>query len=499
MHNELGFSPREVARLLTTHWKVWALPALAGFVLAAGYALITPRSWRATQGLLVRSEAAGFTEQRLGKFTDLAEMKTVQETVLEVARSESVVEETLRQVGPPPAWFRFSTWPTKQDVADFRQALRLTPPGGAEFGKTEVFYFEVLDKSVERAGLLVDALAQQVDRRLRELRNQRAESMIAELRNGAEQAASRLGEVSLRLERFEGSMGADLPDLRSLISPIGGPGESAQRVLAIEAELRRYEGERRQLTALLSTVQAATANPHLLLATPNSLLASQPSLQRLKDGLVDARLTVARLSGARTDSHPLVVAARESESHVGARLRQELPTALAGIELDLANNASRMTELSAELDNVLRRSAKISRHRTEYAELVAAVENQTQLTESARKQLADAEALRGGASTASILERIDGVESGLKPVGPGRTVVAATGGLAGGLLGMSVLFVFFSAPAPQPPAKRPAMEATDFGVRGRCATSPTSFATSPGNYAGSSSSYAGYSTSAAAR
>ena len=77
-------------------------------VLAGAYSLVAPRKWEATQALIVRPEAASVSEERIGKFSDLSEMKTLQETILELAKSQSVVQATLRR-----------SWPAQQ----------LPPPG----------------------------------------------------------------------------------------------------------------------------------------------------------------------------------------------------------------------------------------------------------------------------------------------------------------------------------------------------------------------------------
>jgi uncharacterized protein involved in exopolysaccharide biosynthesis len=76
--DELSLNPAELAGILRTHLKWWAIPAIACAALAAAYALVAPREWRATQTLTVRPEAASISEQRLGKFSDLSEMKVLQ-------------------------------------------------------------------------------------------------------------------------------------------------------------------------------------------------------------------------------------------------------------------------------------------------------------------------------------------------------------------------------------------------------------------------------------
>src|SRR6478735_7961877 len=102
--------PADFIRLLRTHIRWWAVPAVVFAVLAGAYSLVAPREWRATQALIVRPESASVSEERLGKFADLSEMKTLQETILELAKSQSVVQATLREVGPPSGCRNASQW-----------------------------------------------------------------------------------------------------------------------------------------------------------------------------------------------------------------------------------------------------------------------------------------------------------------------------------------------------------------------------------------------------
>lgn len=431
--NSPSLTPALLLRILQRRRRLLVAPAIAGAVLAALLTLVAPRDWKAEQGILIRSDAAGYADQRLGKFTDLAEMKTVQETLLELARSQSVVTAVYEEV--------YGEAPSRQDVADFRDKLRLTPPGGAEFGKTEVFYIGVLNPNRDRAIRLVEVLTAQLDERLNQLRDERAASMVAEVERSVAVAREQLHTQAQKLAAFERSVGADLIELRHLTSPNGGQSELGQSLLAIDSERRQVVDRRRQNEALLADLRSAADDPTRILATPDALLSSQPGLRRLKDGLVDAQLAVARTAGTRTVSHPLVAAARKAQEAVQRELLLELPSAIAGVELELEVAASRERELASLIGGLRDHSADLAGRRSEYAELVANVEGQTAVLEKALKQLADAKAHRAGANTASLLARIDGVETGANPVGPGRTVVTAAGGLAGLILGAVLVFV----------------------------------------------------------
>ena len=47
----------------------------------------------------------------------------------------------------------------------FRDCVDMRPPGGAEFGKTEVFYLTIRDTNRDRASALVVALCGQLESR----------------------------------------------------------------------------------------------------------------------------------------------------------------------------------------------------------------------------------------------------------------------------------------------------------------------------------------------
>ncbi len=93
-------SPKEFIRILAIRWRLWFVPALVVSLGAAIYALTYRDTWEASQALIVRNEAVN-NDRGLGKFTQPEEMKTIQETLLEIARSRGVLEAALKQVGPP--------------------------------------------------------------------------------------------------------------------------------------------------------------------------------------------------------------------------------------------------------------------------------------------------------------------------------------------------------------------------------------------------------------
>jgi polysaccharide biosynthesis transport protein len=386
--------------------------------------------------------SAGVSEDRLGKFLDLSEMKTLQETILELARSQSVVQATLMAVGAPRRYRRGAEWPTSLDVEDFRDAFDMRPPGGAEFGKTEVFYISIRDSDRQRASALVAALCSQLEPRMQHLRGQRAQGMVAELERTVVMAESDLAAQTQCLSEFEARIGADLAELRNLNADLGGQSEVAQELQAIEAERRANEARHQENQRLLRLLTAAQHDPQQLLATPTSLLQSQPAVSQLKNALVEAQIRRSNLLGSRSEKHPLVRAAREAEELIIRQLHDELAVATRALDVDIELNATRERALADRWNSARERLARLAGARAEYSNLLTSVANHTRLVEAARKNLADARARQSGARSASVISRIDGVEAGVRPMGPRRATIVAAGGLGGLILGFGLIFLF---------------------------------------------------------
>jgi len=447
-------SPREFARILTVHAKRWLVPAAVVAALVAVYAVLRPDTWEASQALIVRNKAAN-NQQGPGKFGHVDEMKTVQETILELAKSRGVLAAALVEVGPPAGHNGKAPWPGERDVADLREALRIKPPKGAEFGKTEVFYVKVRSKDRARAVALATAMVDELTERFQKLLDDRAGSMIGELEKAVALAAADLKQSTRQLAELERAVGSDLSELRILHESPAGNSDLRQKVVELENELRQAETDRHAKAELLGLLKSVPANGHRLQALPSRLLESHATLRQLSEGLGRARLTTSNLLGRMSKEHPTVRAAEAAEAEILRDLSSELANAISIAEVELGLADARVELLTGQLGDVRSRFDRLAGLRAEYANLVAQTQNRTQLLESARRTLADARASQAAARTASRIARIDRPDTGTRPVGPSRAVLVAFGLVGGLLAGWGVLFVTIPSPGRIDPAGAP--------------------------------------------
>ena len=307
-HRHSASTPADVIKLLKANRRSWLLPMVIVAVAAFAYSLVRPATWEASQALTVRDEAAG--GDRPGKFHVVEDMKTVQETILELAKSHSVLAATLKQAGPQNDGADRLTSPTDQDVAALQGAVRLSPPHGAEFGKTEVFYLQVQSHDRERAVALASALGDQLKQRFADLRDSKAQSMVDELTKTVTLSQADLKAASDRLAKIDAAVGSDLGELRILADDVSGDSPLRRSVTEMETELRAARAVNESNQELLLLLKGSKDDPKPLLAAPSRLLESQPALRRLKDSLLDVQLRTDQLLGNMASEHPHVRAAK---------------------------------------------------------------------------------------------------------------------------------------------------------------------------------------------
>ncbi|MDZ7619270.1 MAG: hypothetical protein U1E05_19905, partial [Patescibacteria group bacterium] len=360
-------SPAEIARLLIVYAPRWIVPAVLVAIAAAVYAVLGPTTWEATQALVIRNEAVN-NAAGPGKFGHTDEMKTVQETILELARSRNVLADALAEVGAPADFDDDpAAWPTDSAIESLRKGVAITPPKGAEFGTTEVFYLKVKSSTRDRALALARAVCARLEARFKALRDEKAQDMVDELLRTVAEANAGLERSTVAVAKIEREVGGDLAELRALEQSSSDFSALRQTAMQIRSELREAYTANQSRDHLYNVLRAAQDDPSQLLATPNALLESQAALRQLKEGLVAAQLHTAGLKGHRSAEHPTVQAAIETEDGIARNLYTELSIALRGLEVERSLGRQRVALLDEQLAATDARLELLAELRATYA------------------------------------------------------------------------------------------------------------------------------------
>lgn len=457
---------KHVRNVLVLFAPLWVGAVICCGLLGAAYAFVSDDVFAARQPLVVRDEATRSAD-RMGRFSSPSELKAAQETILEMAQNPEVVAEALRSIGPPsgrPDPF----WPSAEKIEKVAaKNVNVMAPKGSEFGNTEVVYLEVKDASQQRASELCGAMLNSLTARLRTVRQVRADSIIAELTHARDLARRNRDETARQLHKIEVEFGTDLGELRDLNDTIAGGGTNRRTLEETRRELQTAELELEKMESLHRFLVAGSRDPQHLLISGGEMLASQPSLLRLKEGLIDAQLASSQLSGIYTRQNPKRRAAEAAEEEIKRRIQQEMRATIKTMEPTMQLQRERIARLRQRESEFGGRLDSLAHSRTDYAQLDSELKHRTQILADAERALSEAIASRSAALSTNLISELGPPQVTDHPIGPSGSLTTLGSMAAGLMLGLGT--VFLVAPGPNDTSSR-GRRWTDRMQRGRRST-----------------------------
>jgi polysaccharide biosynthesis transport protein len=404
--------------------------------LGVGYALLSPKLWPVTTGLAIREET-GSSQGRPGEFASTEARRKAQESVTQLAASTSVIRDALAQTTSA----KYSSAPViSTDAIEQAQGrIRVAPPKGIDFGVSEVLYLTVKDEDPAAAEQFSRSLVAQIDLRLKEMRRKRTDSLASELAQSLQLAEAELSAALGKMATMEAALGSDLAEMRIMTEPSAGESNLRRTLTEVENELRQARAQLDGNRTLLELLEAARQDPSRLIATPSRLLDSQPSLRKMKDQIVEAENRTSQLRGNLHETHPKVKAAKVVEEQARQQLFTELVLAVEGVKVEIHVGETRLNELASRRNAIENRLSHLAELRTDYSQLAAQVKDQSETVKRARDQLAEVKSSRAAAETSSVLASVEAPAVGLRPDGPGRSLICLVGVVAGFVMASSVV------------------------------------------------------------
>ena len=175
------------------------------------------------------------------------------------------------------------------------------------------------------------------------------------------------------MREVEVQFGTDLGELRSLNLTVSGDGANRRALEETRNELHTEQLELEKLEALHEVLVAGAKDPQHLLVSGGDMLTAQPSLQRLKDGLIDAQIQASQLSSIYTLENPKRRAAIATENEIKRRMQQETVNAIQAMQPMLKLQRDRVSRLETKQGELGKRLELLALARTDYAKIDAEV------------------------------------------------------------------------------------------------------------------------------
>ena len=444
--NRLG----HIIHCLVEHRKLLLLPAIAGLILATIYAFfLKGETWTSRQSMIIRDDLLGQTFKP-GSFISQEAMKSAQETVLETARRPEVIRQALETLGPDRSSLLglgggiTGSWPSEQDIENFRGAVSFESANGGEFGESEVIVLAAKGSSPTRSVKFLSILMDEVDNKLSVIQGDRFESMEAELRATRDSTLRSKEALESDLMAIEsGFDGTDIHLYRDLNGRSSGGSPSA-----FENKINEIATQRRDATRKLAELRAnrqmlvdASRNAEFELPTSAEMLASQPALSTMLTGLDKAMQDLAEVSSTYQGEHPKLKAARDKVTSTKFQIQNSFGTFIRGIDGQIDVQKKQIASLDQlRAENTLRLTS-VSRNRAPYASLSRQVDKLNEAYSEANARLTLMQSRKMASDSIKLLTRIGEPWIGTRADGMGKRALALVGGLAGLFIGMGLVMI----------------------------------------------------------
>lgn len=421
--------------LIRNGWLV-GIPVAVCLLAALGYIVLSEKTWRASQSIIVRDDLLG-ESFKPGRFNSQESLKNAQETVLYVARQPDVIGPALEKLGPPHSG-QSSSWIDQDRIEGEQSNISVVAPNGAEFGKTEVIVLNVRANTADRAKEYATLLAQQIERQLQQLRVKQLMGMQAELEQSLAQSQTRYDEVASQVRKLETEVGSDLSTLRSMIDNSSAGNEVHRFLEQIRADTRLAQQElesiNKQLELLSSTATFDTTIP-----TSNQLLQMQPTLSRLYEGLAQAQLKASIESARYTELHPATQNHLQAVQETRQQIQNELATIQKGLESQRSLAQQKLERLHQSEHDYETRLTELGKRRVEYQVLTTELNKQGETLAKTKSSLSDIQSLTNPQAKLSLLTLVGDPQVDSRPMGLSKSMILLGSFLGGLWIGLGVI------------------------------------------------------------
>ncbi len=419
------------------------VPLIVCVVLGTLYSLLTPRGFMASQTLMLRDDLLG-DSFKPGRFQSEESLKNAQETVLHLARKPAVIAAALSSTYPE----KYSgITASSSEVESFQGKISISPPNGAEFGKTDVIILNVKASSPDMASCLATSLHSEVEKNLRLVRADRLTSMQNELRAQYEQAFENYSLAANKVREIEDSVGEDLESLRAMTESHSGNGELHRALEQIRNERRVATDQLDLIEKQLQYLQQLQSDGEQVLATNNELMRLQPALDRLYNGLVDAKLKLASAEGIYRAEHPTLKTNRNAVEATRMQIQLEISTIQDGLEQQKNIANQRLKRLEASEDLYRKRSLIVNKNRVEYQTISNELTRRGEAMAKLQNTLAEVESCASTEHEYNLLTSM-GVPEVKQASGMSRASLILLAAILGGCIGLGIA-ILVDGPMPE--------------------------------------------------
>lgn len=418
---------KELLFIIFSKFKIFTVIYLAIFVPVLLYAFLSPSYYRSS-GKFTITVPQQLDPLRKETFYDYqARAERLLQDQKEIVFSERVLRKAISQFSP-----QISEEEVRKAMDKIRKNLSVTPPRGANFKESSVFYISYIDTDPRKSAEIANAICNAYLEGYNEITKENSAFSYSFFKEQTERLYQEMIEAEKKLRDYEKENSEDLVGLLNLDAARGTNLEVGPSALLTQFTGRYYELQEK-LSGLRVTIEALeneynnNSNP----AIPKDMQVVGHAITTFKNKVAQLEIQVNELRSQFTEQFPaLKQTEREIKLNINS-LREELARSIRAQKITAEGISAQIVELERVIEALKDRIKRTASKRATYEQLRQQYQLAKDTYVKARDQLEQARIASSLNQAYQALTYVDAPNVPLEPFKPNRPVVTALGFFAG--------------------------------------------------------------------
>lgn len=426
---------KEILFIVSSKHKEFLIIFTLIFIPALLFAILSP-SWYKASGkftIIIPEQLDPLRKETFYDYQTRAE-RLLQDQK-EIILSERVLRKAIEYI-----YHNVDAQVASRVAGKLRNNTEVTPPRGANFRESSIFYVSYVDTDPDRAATVANAICNAYIEVYNEITRENSTFSFNFLKDQTDRLYNEMREAEEQLKEYEKENAQDLVGILNLDPQRGTNLEVGPGALLTQFYAKYYESQEK-LAGIMATVNAleeeynSNTNP----AVPKEMQIIGHAITMFKSKIAQLEIQINELRSQFTDQFPVLKQVEKERMLNLSSLKEELSRTIRAQKITAEAISAEIQSLEKIIESLRDRIKETATKRATYEQLRRQYEIAKETYIKAKDRLEQARMANSLNQAQQILTFVDRPSKPLKPFKPKRLMIVALGFLAGFLFALAVV------------------------------------------------------------
>lgn len=425
---------KEILFIVSSKHKEFLIIFTLIFIPALLFAILSP-SWYKASGKFTIIIPEQLDPLRKETFYDYqARAERLLQDQKEIILSDRVLRKAIEYIYP-----NMDAQVVSKVAEKLRNNTEMTPPRGANFRESSIFYVSYVDTDPDRAATVANAICNAYIEIYNEITRENSTFSFNFLKDQTDRLYNEMREAEEQLKEYEKENAQDLVGILNLDPQRGTNLETGPGALLTQFYAKYYESQEK-LAGIIATVNALEKEHKSIdPAVPKEMQVVGHAITMFKSKIAQLEIQINELRSQFTDQFPVLKQVEKERMLNLSSLKEELSRTIRAQKITAEAMSAEIKSLEKIIESLKDRIKETATKRATYEQLRRQYEIAKETYIRAKDRLEQARVANSLNQAQQILTFVDRPSKPLKPFKPKRLMIVALGFLAGFLFALAAV------------------------------------------------------------